>query len=253
MTGTGSDVTALQRKFRVQVNTGTVAVPVWTTLFGMTDFKPNVTPTLQSDSDYEDGGWTGQTKTGLTAAPEIKVNRRRDPTDATNYDTAQEALRANAYAFGSNGVANVRWYDRDGGPEAYSGFFEVTWSDDGGDNVALQAVTITLSLKGGSGGLTAITNPAAVPVAAPTVSSVTPATGGAAGGTLVAIVGTHFVAVSGAAGVKFGATNATSYVVVDENHIAAVAPAHAAGTVDVTVTSATGTSATSSADSYVYV
>src|ERR1022692_4832257 len=67
----------------------------------------------------------------------------------------------------------------------------------------------------------------------PTVSSVSPNNGPAAGGTAVTITGTNFAA---GATVTFGGTAATNVVVVSGTQITATTPAHAAGTVTVTVT-----------------
>ena len=64
------------------------------------------------------------------------------------------------------------------------------------------------------------------------------------------ITGTGF---TGATAVDFGATPATSVHVVSATQITATSPAETAGTVDVTVTTAGGTSATSSADQFTYV
>ncbi|WP_343548106.1 putative Ig domain-containing protein [Ralstonia sp.] len=85
---------------------------------------------------------------------------------------------------------------------------------------------------------------------APTVTSVSPSSGATAGGTLVNITGTNF---AGTTAVKFGATNASSFTVNSATSITATAPAGAAGTVDVTVTNASGTSPTSAFDRYTFV
>lgn len=69
--------------------------------------------------------------------------------------------------------------------------------------------------------------------APPTVLVVAPTSGTTGGGTPVTITGTGFVA---GATVKFGADAATSVVVVSAAQLTAVTPAHAAGTVAVTVT-----------------
>jgi alpha-tubulin suppressor-like RCC1 family protein len=82
----------------------------------------------------------------------------------------------------------------------------------------------------------------------PTVSSVSPAKGPQAGGTSVTITGTNFVEVTA---VKFGANNATSFTVTSSTSITATSPA-GFGPRDVTVTTAGGTSATSSADVFTY-
>ncbi|MDH2401900.1 IPT/TIG domain-containing protein, partial [Bradyrhizobium sp. SSUT18] len=87
----------------------------------------------------------------------------------------------------------------------------------------------------------------------PSVTSISPTSGPTAGGTSVVITGANFTGTTGAAGVKFGANNATSYVVNSNTQITAVAPAGSVGTVDVTVTTNGVTSATSAADHYTYV
>lgn len=84
----------------------------------------------------------------------------------------------------------------------------------------------------------------------PTVTDVSPTSGPTAGTTSVTITGTRF---TGATSVKFGATNATSYLVNSSTSITAVAPAHAAGEVDVTVTTGDGTSATGLSAKYTFV
>lgn len=84
---------------------------------------------------------------------------------------------------------------------------------------------------------------------APTVSSLSPTGGVAAGGTSVLITGNGFVGVTG---VKFASTDATNYNVVNGHQIVATAPAHAAGQVDVTVVTGAGTSGTSAATKFLY-
>ncbi len=83
----------------------------------------------------------------------------------------------------------------------------------------------------------------------PAVSNVTPNKSPEAGGTSVTITGTNF---NEAAAVDFGSSGATSFEVISATSITAIAPA-GAGTVDVSVTTSGGTSATSSADKFSYV
>ena len=84
--------------------------------------------------------------------------------------------------------------------------------------------------------------------ATPTVTKVTPAEGPLAGGTKVTITGTGFTAGST---VSFGATKAKASTFISATELSAESPAGAA-TVNVTVTSAGGTSATSAADDFTY-
>ncbi len=81
--------------------------------------------------------------------------------------------------------------------------------------------------------------------AVPTITSITPS--GKGTGQTVIIKGSRFMAsgapiVTGAAGVKVNGTNATDYVVLDTNTIAAVLPSGSAATVPVIVTNSTGAS-----------
>jgi uncharacterized protein (TIGR03437 family) len=83
----------------------------------------------------------------------------------------------------------------------------------------------------------------------PTVSSLYPTSGSTAGGDYVVIAGTYL---TGATAVAFGGVDA-SFMVDSSTQITAVAPPHAAGTVDVLVTTPDGTSANTEADDYTYV
>jgi len=84
----------------------------------------------------------------------------------------------------------------------------------------------------------------------PTVTGVSPSGGPITGGTSVTITGTNF---TGATAVMFGGTSASTYTVDSATQITATSPAGSAGAVDVTVTTAGGTSATGPADQFTYV
>ena len=83
---------------------------------------------------------------------------------------------------------------------------------------------------------------------APTVTSVSPTFGNPAGGTLVTITGTGFVA---GASVDFGSSACTGITVLSATSITCTTPAHALGTVAVTVTNA-DTQSGSLASAYTY-
>ncbi|MGA2037309.1 MAG: IPT/TIG domain-containing protein, partial [Acidimicrobiales bacterium] len=84
-------------------------------------------------------------------------------------------------------------------------------------------------------------------VAVPTVTSISPTSGTTGGGTSVTVTGTNF---TGASAVHFGSTAATGGTVKNATQITAVSPPESVGTVNVTVTTPSGTSATSSADQF---
>jgi hypothetical protein len=247
----------LARKWVLEVNTNTVASPTWTLVKGLQSLTPKeAIANLEDDNVYEDAGYTGQTKTALSWGADVVILRRTLPTDVTTYDVGQEKMRTLAKTLGPTGVGHFRLYDRDGGPEAWTGFGEVQWENQGGEVTDLETANITLV---GKGAPTFITNPNAPALAVPTVTSLTPATGTTAGGTLVIIRGDNFkdrngtTVVTGAAGVKFAAANATSYSVIDRQTIAAITPANTAGSKDCIVTNTTGANVNTSADDFLYV
>jgi hypothetical protein len=107
-------------------------------------------------------------------------------------------------------------------------------------------VDVTVSTPGGPSATSSADQYAYVP---PSVSAVNPVTGPTTGGNTVTITGTNFV--SGAT-VDFGTNAGTSVNVQSSTTLTAVAPAGSGGTVDVTVSTPGGSSATSSADKYAY-
>jgi uncharacterized protein YhjY with autotransporter beta-barrel domain len=91
--------------------------------------------------------------------------------------------------------------------------------------------------------------PSTPPTPAPALSSIAPSQGPSAGGTTVIILGSGF---TGATNVAFGTSAATVFSVDSDNQITATSPAHAAGTVDIVVTTAGGASPTGAASQFAY-
>ena len=97
------------------------------------------------------------------------------------------------------------------------------------------------------GGTATGTNKYTYVTSGPTLTSISPASGSTAGGTSVTISGTGF---TGATAVTFGGTAAT-FTVKSATQITATTPAHAAGTVNVVVTTPGGTA--TGTNKYTYV
>ena len=102
--------------------------------------------------------------------------------------------------------------------------------------------------EAGYDGPAGLGTPDGLPVPAPAVSSVLPGVGLPLAGVPVTITGTNL---EGATAVKFGAASALSFHVESETTITAMAPP-GEGTVDVTVTTPRGTSATVAPDQFGY-
>jgi len=87
-------------------------------------------------------------------------------------------------------------------------------------------------------------------VAPPTVTAVKANSGPAAGSTRVALTGSNF---SHASAVTFGGVAGTGLSVASSTSLSVTAPAHAAGQVDVKVTTSYGSSAVATADKFTFV
>ncbi len=126
-------------------------------------------------------------------------------------------------------------------------------------NVSVVAIDVTNPPKAGSYTAGVSTSSDPVPAASPsyslttppqpTVTGVSPASGPVSGGTSVTVTGTGFVP---GASVDFGTVAAAKVTVDSGSEITALSPPNVTGSVDVTVTTAGGTSPTSSADLFTY-
>src|SRR3990167_24511 len=85
-------------------------------------------------------------------------------------------------------------------------------------------------------------------LAGPTLASITPSSGAAAGGTGFTLTGTNL---TGATGITFDGVAATSVNVVNSTTVTGVTPAHAVGAVDVVITTPQGTATLT--DGYEYL
>ncbi|MFD3572803.1 phage tail tube protein [Streptomyces sp. NPDC058644] len=149
--------TALARRYRLELNTGTDAAPVWALVPGIQEFAPKVEPTQQKSTTYDDEGWADSTVTELAWSIEAKLAHRCHP-ETGAFNAAQEKIRLASETFGVASRLHVRYYDREGRDEAYEGRVLVTWEPDGGAADDLDTVKVTLT---GKGPRKKITNPAA--------------------------------------------------------------------------------------------
>lgn len=240
------EATEKQHKWKWQVNMGTVAVPDWQDVKGLQEFAAPITPTDQEDNDYDADGWLGDTRTARKWAINGKISYRKN-TVTSVANAVHEYLRIAASKVDpEEGVIHTRWFDKFGGPQAHEGYGLVTWTPDGGSTVDLERVSLVVSPSATSPALVDIANPVNE-TPAPIVASVAPATGAAAGGTLVTLSGGYF---TGATSVTFGGDPAESFLVVNATTISAVTPTHAAGVVAVAVTTPNGTHSLPAAFTY---
>ena len=118
------------------------------------------------------------------------------------------------------------------------------------DSFACTSATACIAGGDGTGDIGALVLSTQPPSTTPTVTSISPSSGPAAGGTQVSITGTNFT--TAGTTVAFGNTAATGVSCSSTTTCTATSPA-GSGTVDVTVTTSSGTSAASAGDKFTYV
>lgn len=247
-------VTDLARRMRVDIDLGVYPAVNYQQLLGIFDLKLIEELRTVDDELYEDDGAMREAITGYNWRIEGKVKFSTNVA-RTVVDAVHAYLRSQFMVGRGSNVANaefgMRWYDRTGlesNDSAEGRAYVKSWSPDGGTPGNPSDLSLVLQ---GQGPLAAITNPAAV--LTPAVTGLSAITGPAAGGNSIQIFGSKFSTVVGVTGVKFGASNATNYSIVNDGLIVATAPAHAAGSVQVIVTNPSGASPDTTADDYLYV
>ncbi len=242
---------------------------------GENDGQATVTPSGGAGGytySWSPSGGTGATASGLSAGNYTVTIEDANTCQISRNFTIEEPLAAPAitaspaahtvyaggnaiFAVTATNASYYQWEVNQG-----SGFINVS---NGGiySGATTSALLITNATAGmnnyqyravvGNGmGASATSNSALLTVnALPTVTSVSPASGPSTGGTYVTITGSNFIGVTA---VRFGATAATGFTVNSSTQITATSPAGAAGTVDIRVTTAGGTSVTSVADQFTY-
>ena len=221
---------ALARRFKVDVSPDNVN---WTPLLGLTDFNPQETATIQAADDYDTSGFNGFEKTMTGAKLAVKARRKLN---AGAFDPGQELCRQTRYQFGASARLYVRWYDRNGAAEAYSGLYLVDYQQAKTGVADIEEVSVTFTADGI---VSSITNPGTAP-AAPVLISATPS--GAAATALVTVTGSYFTGVTGATGVKIGGVNAVDYIIVSDSTLVFQVPAGSAGSAPIVITNGVGAS-----------
>ncbi|BAL85464.1 hypothetical protein AMIS_2440 [Actinoplanes missouriensis 431] len=234
-------VTALARRYRIDLNTGTWEARSWQELIGKQEVTLVEEIRTEADETHEDNGFYRETGTGVSWRIEAKIFFSKNAAGTAvhpvhrflrdKYEAGKQATHLGEFA--------VRWYDKEGlddGNSKEGTVFVKAFPPDGGGPEALDIVSLVLQ---GQGPQSVIDNPNADMT--PVVTSLSPAAGGTAAGGLVNIYGGHF---TGTTAVSFGGTAAPNFTVIHDGHIVATKPALTAGSKDVTVTTPAGTAET---------
>lgn len=149
----------LASAWALDVNTGSSAVPVWTPLKGMSSFKETIDTTMEDDSDFDSEGWGSDETTQRKWKLETEGKRKRDADNDVTFipDPGQQYVLEAGNLVGVGSDIELRYYRRDGAPDAWQGRVNVQYGGGGGGVTALEPFNV---IFGGKGKRTAITNPA---------------------------------------------------------------------------------------------
>jgi hypothetical protein len=131
-------------------------VPQWTRVNGLTSLSESTDDNTEDD-DTDDEGWGSAVVTQRTWSLEAEGRRKRTDAAAFTPDLGQEAIRKASRVVGFGANIRVRWYRRDGAPDAQEGTATVSGFTKGGSRTDLEPFNFTLN---GQGAPVEITNPA---------------------------------------------------------------------------------------------
>lgn len=226
--------TALARKFRVDVTSDLTLSGGWLELAAMQDFNYDVPPNLEDASAYDTAGFASFEKTFEEWTADVTAMRRLT---GGVYDVGQELVRARSVGqFGDNCRVGMRWYDRNGGPEAYKGVAIVGYKR--GQTGVKNLDSASIKFTGTDVPLQPITNPGTA-ATAPLIVSALPSA--ASVGNQVVITGASFIGTTGVTvgGVSVGAGK---FSIVSDGVLVITMPAGSAGSAPIIVTNGVGPS-----------
>jgi hypothetical protein len=115
--------------WKVEVNTGTVAVPVWTQVKGQRNQDIQISPTNQDTSTFDSNGWGSDGSTQKKY--KVVLEGLEGYTSAYVRDPGQVFLKTKGKLVGD--LANVQWRAYRLNPdEGYQGTAEAQWNGTGG-------------------------------------------------------------------------------------------------------------------------
>ncbi|MEV7092829.1 hypothetical protein AB0M80_08265 [Amycolatopsis sp. NPDC051045] len=145
--------------------------PQWTPVRGLSNFSESTDDNTEDDSTNDAPGWGADVITQRKWKVEAEGKRKRD-TSASTYtpDPGQEFIRKAARKVGFSADVHVRWYRRDGSPDASEGYAQVSEFTKGGETTDLEPFNFTLL---GQGEPLEIANPVTTPPAGGTAAAAT--------------------------------------------------------------------------------
>lgn len=150
----------------LEIDTAAVGAtaPQWAPVRGLSSFSESSDDNAEDDATNDAPGWGSDVVTQRKWKIAAEGKRKRD-TAAASYtsDPGQDFIRRAARKVGFSADVHVRWYRRDGAPDASEGVAQVSDFEKGGSTTDLEPFKFSLL---GSGAPIEIANPATAPPAA---------------------------------------------------------------------------------------
>jgi hypothetical protein len=124
---------------------------------GLNSFTESTDDNTEEDNAFEDNGWGSSVVTQRTWSIEAEGRRKRTDATAFTPDAGQEAILKASRVAGFAANIAVRWFRRDGAPDAFQGVATVSGFARGGSTTDLEPFNFTLN---GQGAPVEIANPA---------------------------------------------------------------------------------------------
>lgn len=140
-------------EYGIDVNTGTLALPVWTPFKAPTGIDPQVTPVTTDRASYDDLGSPNESKISESWTLGFSALAFRG-SDGKYLPEIEKLMALTAPdVVGQAAVGQFRWYDKpaDGTPnpkDAFEGFATVTLNRGSTDNASGGSWSVTLTGKG---------------------------------------------------------------------------------------------------------
>jgi hypothetical protein len=131
--------------WKLEVNTGTVDVPVWTQVKALRTMRLVVDPTTQDATTFDSEGW-GSDYTTLRKW-RIEVEGLEGFTGSYVRDPGQVALKAKGKLIGPDAEIGVR-FSREDPDEGYQGTASVDWNGTGGQITEMTPFNCVLKGQG---------------------------------------------------------------------------------------------------------
>ncbi|MFB8763841.1 phage tail tube protein [Nocardiopsis alba] len=149
----------LAKDWVLQVDTAYPSdAPDWATVRGLTQMSESLDSNDEDDADFDGDGWGSTVITQRTWSLECEGRRKRDDSMSTfTPDPGQEFIRQAGRKLGFGADVHIRWFRRDGAPDAYEGMASVALGGSGGATTDLEPFNFTLN---GQGAPEEISNPA---------------------------------------------------------------------------------------------